>query len=58
MTTTVRELYKKLGDYSADAVVIIIAAADDQEFAIINFTLGARGLTTLIDTKEDEEDEG
>ena len=54
MTTTVRELYKKLGDYPADAV-ITIKDIDDVEFAIADFTFGADGLTIVIGEKLEEE---
>ena len=55
MTTTVIELIANL-KHHPDNTVITIKDVDDQEFAIIDFTLGARGLTILIGTKEEDEE--
>ena len=56
MTTTVMELIKNL-KYHPDETVVTIQDVDDQEFAIVDFSLENKILTIIIGEKVEEDSE-
>ncbi|BAY74165.1 hypothetical protein NIES25_05750 [Nostoc linckia NIES-25] len=57
MTTTVQQLIEKLQGFPDNSVIVIKAAADEQQFLITDFNLEDNFLNIILSSQEEEEEE-